>query len=49
MKKLVTREDVHDLLNASTASAALGAAIETGLFCGCLPKSRWPEKVSPRS
>ena len=32
MKKLNTREDVYDLLSASTASAALGAAIETGLL-----------------
>lgn len=32
MKKLTTREGIYDLLAASTASAALGAAIETGLF-----------------
>ena len=32
MKKLNTKSDVYDLLSASTASAALGAAIETGLL-----------------
>lgn len=32
MKKLNSREDVYELLSASTASAALGAAIETGLL-----------------
>ena len=32
MKKLNTREDVYELLSASTASAALGTAIETGLL-----------------
>lgn len=32
MKKLITQEDVHGLLHASTASAALGTAIETGLL-----------------
>jgi hypothetical protein len=32
MKKINTREDVYELLSASTASAALGAAIETGLL-----------------
>jgi len=32
MKKLDTKSDVYDLLSASTASAALGAAIETRLL-----------------
>lgn len=32
MKKLTTKEDVNDLLHATTASAALGAAIQTGLL-----------------
>jgi predicted nicotinamide N-methyase len=32
MRKLTTPEDVDNLLNASTASAALGTAIETGLL-----------------
>lgn len=31
MNRLTTNDDVHDLINASTASAALGTAIETGL------------------
>ncbi len=32
MKKLITNEDVYSLLHAATASAALGAAIKTGLL-----------------
>lgn len=32
MKKLITNEDIHWLLNAPAASAALGAAITTGLL-----------------
>lgn len=32
MKKLITKDDVYELLYASTATAALGAAIETGLL-----------------
>jgi hypothetical protein len=32
MKKLTTKEDISNLLTASTASIALGAAIETGLL-----------------
>lgn len=32
MNKLVTKDDVYELLSAPTASAALGAAIETGLL-----------------
>jgi len=32
MKTLTTNEDVHSLLHATTASAALGAAIQTGLL-----------------
>jgi len=32
MKKLTSKEDVTDLLYATTASAALGAAIQTGLL-----------------
>ena len=32
MKKLNTSNDIHELLSASTASAALGTAIETGLL-----------------
>ena len=32
MKKLATKSDVYELLSASTASAALGTAIESGLL-----------------
>jgi len=32
MNKLTTKEDIYNLLSASTSSIALGAAIETGLF-----------------
>jgi len=32
MKRLLTKEDVYDLISAPTASAALGAAIKTGLL-----------------
>jgi hypothetical protein len=32
MQKLGTKNDIYELLSASTASAALGTAIETGLL-----------------
>jgi hypothetical protein len=32
MKRLETKEDVYALLNRSVNSAALGAAVETGLL-----------------
>ena len=32
MKKLTTNEDVYELLHATSASAAVGAAINTGLL-----------------
>lgn len=43
MKRLKTKSDVYDLLTASTASAALGAAIETGLLWS-LAENRLDEK-----
>ena len=45
MKKLNTNEDVHGLLNAPSASAALGAAITTGLLWMLAEKPMTGEEV----
>ena len=45
MKTLTTNEDVHGLLNAPTASAALGAAITTGLLWMLAEKPMTGEEV----
>jgi len=46
MKKLTTKEDVHNLLTASLSSIALGAAIETGLLETLAEKPLNGEEVS---
>jgi len=46
MKRLTTNEDVYALLNANTASAALGAAITTGLFWLLAEKPMTGEEVT---
>jgi len=45
MKKLITIEDVHELLSAPAASAALGAAIKTGLLWMLAEKPMKGEEV----
>ena len=46
MKKLTTKEDIVNLLSASTSSIALGAAIETGLLEMLAEKPLSGEEVS---
>ena len=46
MKKLTTKEDISNLLTASTSSIALGAAIETGLLEMLAEKPMSGEEVS---
>ena len=46
MKKLTTKEDISNLLSASTSAIALGAAIETGLIQMLAKKPMSGEEVS---